>query len=330
MIGTLFTQLQDHLRFFFQNVSHFQMEQIVDLLLQTKGKIFLTGVGKSGHIAQKIAATLSSTGTISFFLSPSDALHGDLGMIGKDDVVIMLSKSGESLELLQLISPIRRKKALILSFVSSSESRLAKESDFSITLPVEKELCPYDIAPTTSTIVQLIFGDCLAIALMQKKEFSLLDFASNHPAGMIGRKIALKVLDLMLKEEELPLCKKSDILIDLLHELSIKRSGCLLVVENKKLLGIFTDGDLRRILHQLGSKGLHLPIEEVMTKSYRYTHSTTLAIDALHEMEKDLDHPITVLPVIDNQRLVGLIRMHDILQAGLQPTSIQTRRITIQ
>ena len=330
MIHTLLTQLQDHLHFFFENVSSFQMEQIVDLLLQSKGKLFLTGVGKSGHIAQKVAATLTSTGTPAFFLPPSDALHGDLGMIEEKDLVIMFSKSGESIELLHLIDPIRQKKALIISLVSSLESTLAQEADFSILLPVQKELCPYDIAPTTSTIIQLIFGDCLAMALMQKKKFSLLEFATNHPAGLIGRKIALKVSDLMLEKKELPLCQKSDILIDLLHELSTKRCGCLLVVEKEQLLGIFTDGDLRRILHQMGSKGLSLPIEKVMTTSYRWTQSSKLAIDALAEMEKELEHPITVLPVIEKDHLVGLIRMHDILQAGLKPTPTLKRRITIQ
>ncbi|MBI3900990.1 MAG: KpsF/GutQ family sugar-phosphate isomerase, partial [Chlamydiia bacterium] len=244
--------------------------------------IFLTGVGKSGHIAQKIAATLASTGTKAAYLCPNHAMHGDLGLVSREDLILFFSKSGETEELLHLLTTIKHRGVFTIAVVSAPYSRLAKEADFSIQLPIERELCPYDLAPTTSTMVQLIFGDCLAIALMQKKKFSLLDFASNHPGGFIGRKIGFKVSDFMLQGQKLPLCQKKDRLLDVIHELSTKKCGCLLIEEKGRLIGIFTDGDLRRTIQNLGQEGLMTPMEYLMTPSPRSIGPENLAFEALH------------------------------------------------
>jgi arabinose-5-phosphate isomerase len=195
---------------------------------------------------------------------------------------------------------------------------LAKSSDLSIVLPVEREICPYDLAPTTSTAAQLIFGDCLAVALMQAKQFTLADFAANHPGGLLGRKITFKVADLMLKESSIPLCRPTDQLMDVLHELSIKRCGCLLVADEKgHLKGIFTDGDLRRAIQTKGPDALRMALESLMTLSPKSISPDQLAIAAVKQMEEDPSHPITVLPVLEEGRVVGLLRMHDILQKEL-------------
>ena len=197
-------------------------------------------MGKSGHIAQKITATFLSTGTKAFFLDPTHAVHGDLGYVSESDVFLALSKSGESQELLDLIPFVRKRKAISIALVSIENSRLAQACDHFIILPVERELCPYDIAPTTSTAVQLLFGDCLAIALMKIRKMSLSDFALNHPGGFIGRRISLKVSDLMQRSDALPICRPTDRLIHVLPELSAKQCGCLLVAdEERRLRGNF-------------------------------------------------------------------------------------------
>jgi arabinose-5-phosphate isomerase len=210
---------------------------------------------------------------------------------------------------------MKKRGVFTLAIVSKARSRLAEEADLSIVLPVEKELCPYNLAPTTSTAAQLIFGDCLAVALMKAKRFSLDEFAANHPAGFIGRKISLTVADLMLKETALPLCRPKDRLIEVLHELSAKRCGCLLVVdERQSLVGIFTDGDLRRALQAQGATVLEMPMVHLVTSSPRTIAPEQLAFEAIQKMEENIASPITVLPVVKNGVLVGLIRMHDILQ----------------
>ena len=317
MVASLFRDFQSHLNHFFESVSVSDIEDLARLLSSCNGTLFLTGIGKSGHIARKIAATLVSTGTPSIFLSPDHALHGDIGLIGAKDICLFFSKSGESEELLRLMYSVRKKGAKVMCIVSAMNSRLAKEADKTIYLPVARELCPYDLAPTVSSAAQLIFGDCLAITLMQKKRFTVADFALNHPAGMLGRKITLKVSDMMLRDDALPLCGPKDLLIHVLPCLSEKRCGCLLVVEEKSLLGIFTDGDLRRAIEQKKEAALHIPMEELMTISPRTITSDALAIHALKQMEEDPKRLITALPVVDQTELKGLIRMHDILQEGL-------------
>lgn len=319
MIKTLFENQRDYLNYFFDFVSLKEVENVFEKILQCKGTVILSGVGKSGHIAQKIAATLVSTGTKASFLSPSHALHGDIGTLSSEDIFLGFSKSGESQELLDLLPYIQKRGITTIAIVSQSSSRLSKNCTLTVHLPVKKELCPYDLAPTTSAAVQLLLGDCLAISLMQAKRFTIDDFSSNHPAGLLGRKSTLKVADLMLKGEEIPYCQKEHKLIDLLHKLSAKKCGCLLIINSEfHLEGIFTDGDLRRALELKGPDVLQKSMKELMTASPQTICANLLVLAAMRKMEENPDRPITVLPVIEEGRLIGLIRMHDIMQAGLR------------
>lgn len=319
MIRELLGLQKSYLDRYFQSFDTDRAEAILQFLQNCCGTVVLSGVGKSGYVAQKIAATLLSTGTKAFFLDPIHAVHGDLGFVDKNDCFIAFSKSGESHELLDLLPFIRKRGVKCAAIVSNERSRLARASDLCISLPVERELCPFDLAPTTSTTVQLLFGDLLAVALMRSKQIPLGEIAQNHPGGWIGRRISLKVFDLMLKEGDLPLCRETDLLIDSLHELSAKRCGCLLVVDDaQRLLGMFTDGDLRRAIEKKGSAALQIPLKELMSTHPRTISKDALAIDALRQMEEDPSRLIAALPVLGEWGTVsGLLRMHDILQAGL-------------
>jgi arabinose-5-phosphate isomerase len=249
-----------------------------------------------------------------------NALHGDIGMIGQDDILVILSKSGESQELIGLVPYVRSKGATVVAVTSKGNSRLAALSDMSIVLPMERELCAFNLVPTISAQVQMIFGDMVTVALMHRRNFSLQAYAENHPSGKIGRKIATKVRDLMLSGEELPLVCPNDRLMDVLVELSSKRCGAVLIVSKElQLQGIFTDGDLGRTLNSLGAEALQLPISQLMTRSPRTISSEALAIAALEEMEADPRRPITFLAVVDAaNRLLGAIKLHDLIQAGFQ------------
>lgn len=262
---------------------------------------------------------MTSTGSKAFYLSPTNALHGDIGIINEHDIFVMLSKSGETDELLNLVPYLRNKHVKIVAIVSSPASRLAKASDFTITLPMEKELCPFDLAPTTSTAIQMIFGDVLTVALMRMHNFSLDQYALNHPAGRIGKRVTVKVQDLMLKGSSVPLCKPDSKLVESLVELSNKRCGCLLIVnEEMTLQGIFTDGDLRRALQKHGAVALERPICELMSPKPRFIDSKKLAWEAMQQMEADQKNAITCMPVLDeNRKVLGLIRLHDIIQSGI-------------
>lgn len=319
MISKLLEKERLSLNHFFDQIDVGQMEKALDVLSSCQGLIILSGVGKSGLVAEKISMTLTSTGSRSLFISPTNALHGDIGIATDKDVFVLLSKSGESEELLNLVPFLRNKSVKIIALVSNPESRLAKAVDFALTIPHENELCPFDLAPTTSTVIQMIVGDVLAIALMEYKRFSVDQFAQNHPSGRIGRRIVTRVKDLMIKGEGIPLAGPQDKLVDTLVELSNKRCGCVLIVnKDRDLLGIFTDGDLRRALQKRGSKALDLSLEELMTQSPRWIAETELAWDALHYMESDQKHPIMVLAVLNaDKKVTGVIKMHDIVQAGL-------------
>lgn len=319
MLKELFKKEREALNHFFDHLDLEATEQLFQLLKECKGLIILTGIGKSGLIAEKIALTMTSTGSRAFFLSPSTALHGDIGMVSRDDIFLMFSKSGESDELLQMVPFLRNKGVRLIAIVNNQESRLAKACDLKVVLPLEEELCPYNLAPTTSTVIQMIFGDVLAIALMKHKNFSLLEFAMNHPAGRIGRRLTLRVKDLMLTGSSVPVCSPRHKLVETLVELSNKRCGCVLIVDEDQMLqGIFTDGDLRRGLQERGPGALDATMEELMTQSPRYIQSEEMASHALNIMEADQKHPVTVLPVVDDSRkVVGLIKMHDIVQSGL-------------
>lgn len=304
---------------FFSHVDLKTAEEVFNLCANCKGMIFFSGVGKSGLVAKKIAMTLTSTGTRSLYLNPMNAIHGDLGMVSQDDIFFMLSKGGESEELLHLIPFIHNKGAKIIAMVCSSNSRLEKAADLALRLPIERELCPYDMAPTVSTTVQMIFGDLLAIALMRHKNFSVDDYASNHPGGRIGRRLVMKVSDLMLKDKDIPICTPNDKLVDILVELSNKKCGCIMVVNpDKELLGIFTDGDLRRSIQKYGPEAFNVTMDKLMTAQPRAVDPGLLAMEAVKVMESNPKHPVTVLPVLsEGKKLVGLIKMHDILQSGM-------------
>lgn len=318
MIKRIFANQKQHINYFFDELDLNQAEKFFQACLKCQGHMIFTGVGKSGIIAEKIAMTLISTGTRAHFLSPVNFLHGDIGMIASTDTIVMLSKSGETEELLNILPFFKRRNAQILSIVSNPQSRLAKASDVSITLPVEKELCPFDLAPTISTAVQLLFGDLLAVALMEAKGFSLDDYAHNHPAGSIGKKMTLQVQDLMLQGENLPVCSPEDRLMEVLVDLSNKKCGCLVVVgSQKELIGIFTDGDLRRALQREGAGVMEKKIEELMTRAPISITKDLLAWEAIKIMQKDPRRWVMVTPVVDQEKVIGVIRMHDIIQAGI-------------
>ncbi len=318
VIRELFEDQRQHLEHFFQNIEIDQAEAVLKVCLQTKGLIVLMGVGKSGIVAEKIAMTLISTGTKALYLPPINFLHGDLGILSVDDTVILLSKSGETEELLCLIPFIQKRRAKIIALVSNPQSRLAQYADVVMTLPMEKELCPFDLAPTISTEVQLLFGDVLTIALMRQKGFTLNTYGENHPSGSIGKKATTKVQEIMIRGNALPRCFSKQKLRDVLPEFSDKRLGCLLIVdENNHFQGIYTDGDLRRSLQTLGSDVMQKSLEELMTRTPISIKSDILAWDALKLMQKDPKRWIMVLPVVEDCQVVGLVRMHDIIHAGV-------------
>jgi len=318
MIDTLFSQQKQSIDYFFDSIDKKKVQIALDQILSCSGTLFFTGVGKSGFIAKKLAMTFVSTGTKAFFLSASEALHGDIGLVESNDLVIFLSKSGDTKELVDLIPFLRQRKAKILSIVSHQHSQLEKLSDQAILLPLQRELCPFNLAPTTSAALQLMFGDLLAVLVMQKKQITFDEYSHNHPSGNIGKKSFLKVKDLMLPYEGLPLCTEEQTVMDILPILSAKQCGSILVSDNnKQLLGIFTDGDLRRIIEKYQSKFLDKKMKDVMTSNFKFVSPNLLALEALNIMESN-QKLVTVLPVLENQQLVGLIRMHDIVQSGIR------------
>lgn len=317
MLKELLDLQKEYANHFLDTLDLSESQKVLDILINCQGIIFFTGIGKSGLVAKKIAFTMVSTGTRALYISPTDALHGDLGMVSENDVFVVLSKSGESDELLNLLPAIRNKGAILCSVVCNASSRLAEACHHSVTLPVQRELCPFDMAPTMSTTAQLMFGDLLTIAIMKNKNFGLDQYALNHPSGRIGKRITLKVRDLMLTGKRIPLCDPKMLLSDALIELSDKRCGAVLIVDEKKqLLGIFTDGDLRRALQKLGSDALTSPIEQLMITGPLFANPTEMAWEAMKRMEGS--RRITVLPVLDADRtVVGIIHLHDIIQSGI-------------
>lgn len=319
MLQQILERQSTYTNHYFNALDLIETEKIVQLLLNCQGMIFFTGVGKSGLVAKKIAFTMVSTGTRALYLSPTDAVHGDLGMVSDKDLFILLSKSGESDELINLLPAIKNRGATLIAVVCNAKSRLGDACDYVINLPFQKELCPFDMAPTTSTTVQLMFGDLLTVALMQHKNFSLDQYALNHPSGRIGKRITLRVRNLMLTGNKIPLGHPEDRLPDILVELSNKRCGCILIVNEKSQLeGIFTDGDLRRSLQKQGGKILDVKIKELMSINPRWIGPDVLAWEAMKIMEIDPHKRIMMLPVLDeNKTVLGLIHMHDIIQSGI-------------
>lgn len=294
---------------------HDSFNNACQLMLNCSGRVIVTGMGKSGHIGKKIAATLASTGTPSFFVHPGEASHGDLGMITANDVVIALSNSGETSEVVTLIPLLKRMQTPLISITANAESSLASASAAHLHIGVEKEACPLGLAPTSSTTAQLVLGDALAIALLEARGFSDEDFAFSHPGGSLGRKLLLKVSDIMHSGSDIPIVTEGTCLRTALLEVTQKRLGMTAVTDTQgQLTGVFTDGDLRRALdsnHDLQNTA----IEQVMTTNCTTVSSDMLAAECLQIMESK---KINALIVTDEQQLpVGALNMHDLLQAGV-------------
>ena len=287
---------------------------VCDKLLKTKGKIITLGIGKSGHIAKKVSATLSSTGSASSFINAGEALHGDIGGINKNDAVIIFSHSGETEEIIDLIPFLKTSGCEFFSITGSRDSFIAKNSLINLDTGISEEACPLDLAPTTSTTASLALGDAIAVALLEAKNFKSDDFAKSHPGGKLGKRLITTVEDLMAKNKDLPVVSRDMTLSDTLIEISSKGLGVALVVEKKRLVGIFTDGDLRRTLNQVKDP-LNKKIENYMTKRTKTILKNKLAIDALDIMQKNKIYSIAV---VDSKKVpVGIIRMHDLVEAGL-------------
>ena len=298
-----------------------EIDRVVAILSDCKGKIVVLGVGKSGIIAQKIAATMTSSGTAAVYLHPSDALHGGLGIVTPDDVVIMLSNSGEADELLELLPYLKRRGVPLIAIVGNLKSTMALRADAVMDASVDQEACPLNLAPTASTTVALAIGDALAMTLMQAKGLTETDFASNHPAGQLGKRLTIRVADLMHSGSQNPAIGMDASFMDIVSTITQYGLGAVNVVDNEgRLAGIITDGDLRRSLQRMGPRDLafaNLKCDDLMTRNPTVTNPEMLAFDALRLME-DRPSQINVLPVVDgDRRCVGLIRLHDIVRSGL-------------
>ena len=297
-----------------QNRINENFDEVCHLLANCKGKVILTGMGKSGHIAKKIASTLSSTGTASFYIHPGEAGHGDFGMITNNDVVIMISYSGESDEMISLLPGINNMNVPIVSMTGNSKSTISLSSQFHLDVSVEKEACPNNLAPTSSTTAAMVMGDAIAIALININNFSSDDFAISHPSGTLGRRLLTLVSNIMQSGTDIPIVSKEALLIDSLLVMSEKALGMVLIEENNKLLGIFTDGDLRRSIES-NANFQELTIEEVMTKNCKSVEAHETAFVAMQMMQS---YSLNSLPVVNsNNQIVGAINMHTLIQAKL-------------
>jgi arabinose-5-phosphate isomerase len=289
-------------------------QRAVKTILATRGRAIVTGMGKSGLIGQKIAATLTSTGTPAFFLHPVEALHGDLGIVEKNGVVLLLSKSGETEELIPLIAAFKRLGVPIIGILGAPDSALGKACDIVLDASVQEEACPHDLTPTTSTTVALALGDALALALLKERKFSPQDFALLHPAGNLGKRLTLRVKDLMLSGGDLPLTPLGATMQEAVLEMTAKRGITSVVDEKQRLVGVITDGDLRRLVEKRG-EAFSMPVAEVMNKVPKTITAEELAASAARLLEK---HRITALIVVDRRRRpVGIIHLHDIMRAGV-------------
>ena len=297
-----------------QNRINENFDGVCHLLANCKGKVILTGMGKSGHIAKKIASTLSSTGTASFYIHPGEAGHGDFGMITNNDVVIMISYSGESDEMISLLPGINNMNVPIVSMTGNSKSTISLSSQFHLDVSVEKEACPNNLAPTSSTTAAMVMGDAIAIALININNFTSDDFAISHPSGTLGRRLLTLVSSIMQSGTDIPIVSKESLLIDSLLVMSEKALGMVLIEENNKLLGIFTDGDLRRSIES-NANFQELTIEEVMTKNCKSVEAHETAFVAMQMMQS---YSLNSLPVVNsNNQIVGAINMHTLIQAKL-------------
>jgi len=291
-------------------------ENLCSNILQIKGKLILMGIGKSGHIAQKISATLSSTGTSSFFIHPTEAAHGDLGMINKKDAILILSNSGETKEIIEILPALKRSTANIFTLTNNDQSTIAKAGKINLVINAEEEACPLNLAPTSSTTIALVFGDALAIALLEARGFGKDDFAKSHPAGQLGKKLTTLVQDLAATNDKAPIVNEAISLKDALIEVTEKKLGVTLVSDSKKVVGIFTDGDLRRCLNDDVDLN-KTPIKNVMTTNFKSIKCNDLAIDAAEIMEKNKIFSLVVNSSTNKKDSVGIITMHQLLEAGI-------------
>lgn len=286
--------------------------EAVELILKSNGRVIITGVGKSAIIANKIVATLNSTGTPSIFMHAADAIHGDLGLVQKKDIIICISKSGNTPEIKVLVPLLKRAGNPLIAITGNKNSFLGEESDFVFNSYVDKEVCPNNLAPTTSTTAQLVIGDALAVCLLQMKDFSSDDFAKYHPGGALGKKLFLTVRDLAMNNEKPNVGLNSNIK-DVIIEISEKRLGVSAVIEQNKIKGIITDGDLRRMLAKT-ENFTNLSAIDIMTKNPKSIDINAMAVDAMQLMEK---HQITQLLVTDNEMYAGVIHLHDLMKEGI-------------
>jgi arabinose-5-phosphate isomerase len=290
--------------------------QAVDKIYKSRGRVVLTGMGKSGLIARKIVATMNSTGTAAIFLHPTDALHGDLGMVRKDDVVILLSKSGATEELVNLLPMLKRLEVILIGMVGNQNSKIARGVDIILNVGVKEEACPFDLAPTASTTATLAMGDALSVCLLERKGFTEQDFAMLHPGGSLGKRLSLKISEIMISGENVPIVSKNTSIKDTILEITSKRLGTTSVVDEfGKLLGVITDGDLRRLLEKtLDIKDLKAV--DIMSTNPKVISDDVLASFALQTMES---YKITSLIVTNEQtKPIGIVHLHDLLNLGLQ------------
>ncbi|RLD41612.1 MAG: D-arabinose 5-phosphate isomerase [Bacteroidetes bacterium] len=286
--------------------------KVVQLLFESKGRVIVTGIGKTAHIAQKIVATFNSTGTPAIFMHAADAIHGDLGIIRKDDVVIAISKSGETPEIKVLVPLVKGRNNILIALVGSTQSYLAKQADYVIDVTVEREACPNNLAPTSSTTAQLVMGDALAISLLELRGFTPDDFAQFHPGGALGKKMFLRVSDLSVNNL-VPKVNASENISNVIIEISSKRLGTTAVMKNNTLIGVITDGDLRRMI-QDHPNYQQLKASEIMTGNPLTVEASDMVVNALSIMR---ENNITQLPVMDGDNYVGVIHLHDILKEGI-------------
>ena len=291
-------------------------EDLCSNILNSRGKLILMGIGKSGHIAQKISATLSSTGTASFFIHPTEAAHGDLGMIDKEDSILILSNSGETKEIIEILPALKRSTPNIFTLTNNNQSTIAKAGTINLMIKADEEACPLDLAPTSSTTIALVFGDALAIALLEARGFSKDDFAKSHPAGQLGKKLTTLVQDLAVMNEKVPMVDQTTSLKEALMVVTEKKLGLTLVLNKKKIVGVFTDGDLRRCLNDEVDIN-NTPIKDVMTIKFKSIDSNALAIDAAEIMEKNKIFSLVVNSSTHKEDTIGIITMHQLLEAGI-------------
>jgi arabinose-5-phosphate isomerase len=287
-------------------------EKATEIIFNSKGRLVVTGIGKSAIIAQKIVATMNSTGTPSLFLHASEAIHGDLGMVQPEDVVICISKSGNSPEIKVLVPIVKHFGNTLIAITGNTTSFLAKGADFILDTTIDSESCPNNLAPTNSTTAQLVMGDALAVCLMELREFNPQDFAKYHPGGALGKKLLLRVGD-MLDQSHKPEVSPETNIKKVIFEISEKRLGVTAVIDNNKVIGIITDGDIRRMLNN-NDTFAHLTAKDIMTKSPKMIQLSAMVTDALNILE---DFSITQLVVLENEEYKGVLHLHDILKEGI-------------